>query len=98
MAHKSSAFGCTMRAGILLTCMWRTACTLPSMMCCVVTVVYSGAEVCCADIGCFTNAAPFATFPLPMCPAELKPALNYRMYTRSNRVVGQNFDHKGSIP
>jgi len=58
----------------------------------------SGAEVCCADIGCFSNSSPFALLPLPTCPAALKPELNYRMYTRSNRVIGQNFDHKGSIP
>jgi pimeloyl-ACP methyl ester carboxylesterase len=49
------------------------------------------AQVCCPNIGCFTDAPPFDSIPLPMCIEEMNPV--YTMYTRSNQNLGQTFTH-----
>jgi pancreatic lipase-related protein 1 len=48
------------------------------------------AEVCCVDVGCFTDDRPFNLLPLPDCPSDINPS--YRMYTRRNPTIGEDFD------
>jgi hypothetical protein len=47
-------------------------------------------EVCCPNIGCFTDDAPFDGIALPMCPEEYNP--HFVMYTQSNPGTGEIFD------
>jgi pimeloyl-ACP methyl ester carboxylesterase len=49
------------------------------------------AEVCCPNIGCFTDDPPFDGIALPMCVEEMNP--HYAMYTQSNPGTGELFDH-----
>jgi hypothetical protein len=59
-------------------------------------VAYSrSAQICCNNIGCFTDDPPFDGQPLPQCIETMNPV--YTMYTRSNRNVGQVFSHT-SVP
>jgi len=47
------------------------------------------AEVCCPEVGCFNDNAPFNGLPLPNCPQGFN--IVYTMYTRTNRNAGQVF-------
>jgi len=49
--------------------------------------ISGAAEICCGNIGCFNNNAPFNNMPLPTCASNC--GLRYLMYTRSNRNSGQ---------
>jgi hypothetical protein len=58
------------------------------------------ADVCCPDIGCFTDDSPFDRLPLPWCMNEWQSDPIYTLFTRSNRVSGEEvgIDGIGSIP
>jgi len=45
------------------------------------------AEICCPPYGCFNDNPPFNLMPLPTCPLGCE--LEYSMYTRTNRLIGQ---------
>jgi hypothetical protein len=45
------------------------------------------AEICCGNLGCFNDGAPFDQMPLPDCASSF--GLRYTMYTRSNQNSGQ---------
>jgi pimeloyl-ACP methyl ester carboxylesterase len=49
------------------------------------------AEICCPDIGCFTDDIPFDGIALPMCVADMNP--HYLMFTLNNPGTGELFDH-----
>lgn len=60
------------------------------LLCCVLLLLVScarAAQVCCPDIGCFTDNAPFNGQPLPSCIDKITP--KYTLFTRSNRNSGQ---------
>jgi len=44
------------------------------------------AEKCCTGVGCFTDAYPFDSMPLPNCLNDIQPDMT--LYTRSNRQDG----------
>lgn len=67
----------------------------PLLLLCFVAVSRS-AEVCCPDIGCLSDNAPFNNLPLPWCMDQVNPS--YTMYTRTNRNAGQGFDHNSAVP
>jgi hypothetical protein len=53
------------------------------------------AEVCCPNMGCFSDAPPYDGLPLPMCVEDYTP--HFIMYTQSNPGTGEIFD-ENTIP
>jgi len=49
------------------------------------------AEICCPNIGCFSDAPPFDGIALPYCIEQMNP--HYYMYTQSNQATGEEFNH-----
>ena len=56
---------------------------------------FRGGEICCNDIGCFTDDYPFDHYRLPRCPDDLP--ISYELFTEKNKDNGEDFN-RNTIP